>query len=64
PPLGPLRAVEPHVPALSDELVVERGDRMYVFGEFADGWVLSMNITRGSECGMVPRRCIFFPTAP
>ncbi|KAJ2402835.1 hypothetical protein GGI23_000429 [Coemansia sp. RSA 2559] len=64
PPLGPLRAVEPHIPVLPDELVVERSDRMYVFGEFADGWVLAMNISRRSDLGMVPRRCIFFPTAP
>ncbi|KAJ2691962.1 hypothetical protein GGH99_002042 [Coemansia sp. RSA 1285] len=64
PPLGPLRAVEPHTPSLNDELTVERGDRMYVFGEFADGWVLSINVTRGKDMGMVPRRCIFFPTAP
>ncbi|KAJ1767706.1 hypothetical protein EV179_002143 [Coemansia sp. RSA 487] len=64
PPLGPLRTVEPHVPVLPDELVVERGDRMYVFGEFADGWVLAMNVSRGSDLGMVPRRCLFFPTAP
>ncbi|KAJ2549711.1 hypothetical protein EV175_004340 [Coemansia sp. RSA 1933] len=64
PPLGPLRAVEPHVPVLPDELVVERSDRMYVFGEFADGWVLAMNISRRSDLGMVPRRCMFFPTAP
>ncbi|KAJ1796618.1 hypothetical protein LPJ59_003638 [Coemansia sp. RSA 2399] len=64
PPLGPLRAVEPHIPVLPDELVVERSDRMYVFGEFADGWVLAMNISHRSDLGMVPRRCIFFPTAP
>ncbi|KAJ2656579.1 hypothetical protein IWW48_004944 [Coemansia sp. RSA 1200] len=52
PPLGPLRAVEPHSPSLNDELTVERGDRMYVFGEFADGWVLSINVTRGKDMGM------------
>ncbi|KAJ1648501.1 hypothetical protein LPJ64_000198 [Coemansia asiatica] len=64
PPLGPLRVVEPHTPALPDELVVERGHHMFVIGEFADGWVLAVNISRNSECGMIPRRCLFFPTAP
>ncbi|KAJ1899076.1 hypothetical protein LPJ66_002345 [Kickxella alabastrina] len=63
PPLGPLRAVEPHNPALSDELIVERGHHLFVIGEFADGWVLAVNISRNSECGMIPRRCLFFPTA-
>ncbi|KAJ1899277.1 hypothetical protein LPJ66_002209 [Kickxella alabastrina] len=63
PPLGPLRAVEPHNPALSDELIVERGHNLFVIGEFADGWVLAVNISRNSECGMIPRRCLFFPTA-
>ncbi|KAJ2781529.1 hypothetical protein GGI15_003201 [Coemansia interrupta] len=63
PPLGPLRVVEPHVPALADELAVDRGHHMFVVGEFADGWVLAVNISRNSECGMIPRRCLFFPTA-
>ncbi|KAJ2724293.1 hypothetical protein GGI07_002066 [Coemansia sp. Benny D115] len=63
PPLGPLRAVEPHTPGLPDELVVERGHSLFVVGEFADGWVLAINISRESECGMIPRRCLFFPTA-
>ncbi|KAJ2707989.1 hypothetical protein FB645_000340 [Coemansia sp. IMI 203386] len=63
PPLGPLRVVEPHSPALPDELVVERGHHMFVIGEFADGWILAVNISRNSECGMIPRRCLFFPTA-
>ncbi|KAJ2592619.1 hypothetical protein H4R99_006347, partial [Coemansia sp. RSA 1722] len=58
PPLGPLRVVEPHSPALPDELVVERGHHMFVIGEFADGWVLAVNISRNSECGMIPRRCL------
>ncbi|KAI7824917.1 hypothetical protein BX661DRAFT_127729, partial [Kickxella alabastrina] len=62
PPLGPLRAVEPHNPALSDELIVERGHHLFVIGEFADGWVLAVNMSRNSECGMIPRRCLFFPT--
>ncbi|KAJ2764312.1 hypothetical protein IWQ56_004534, partial [Coemansia nantahalensis] len=64
PPLGPLPAVEPHLPALPDELRVRRGDDICVLGEFADGWVMAVNTTRGNEFGMIPRRCLFFPTAP
>ncbi|KAJ2710851.1 hypothetical protein H4R19_003538 [Coemansia spiralis] len=64
PPLGPLPAVEPHVPALSDELRIKQGDEICVLGEFADGWVMAVNTTRGNEFGMIPRRCLFFPTAP
>ncbi|KAJ2453208.1 hypothetical protein GGF42_003855 [Coemansia sp. RSA 2424] len=64
PPLGPLRVVEPHAPALADELSTDRGHHMFVIGEFADGWVLAINASRNNECGMVPRRCLFFPTAP
>ncbi|KAJ1951081.1 hypothetical protein FBU59_000368 [Linderina macrospora] len=63
PPLGPLRAVEPHIPSLPDELAVQRGDSVFVLGEFADGWVLAMNASRNNECGMIPRRCLFFSTA-
>ncbi|KAJ2698250.1 hypothetical protein H4218_003397 [Coemansia sp. IMI 209128] len=64
PPLGPLRVVEPHAPALPDELAIMRGHSMFVIGEFADGWVLAINASTNNECGMVPRRCLFFPTAP
>ncbi|KAJ2734077.1 hypothetical protein IW152_002623 [Coemansia sp. BCRC 34962] len=64
PPLGPLRVVEPHAPALPDELVIMKGHYMFVIGEFADGWVLAINASSNNECGMVPRRCLFFPTAP
>ncbi|KAJ2004296.1 hypothetical protein GGI04_002653 [Coemansia thaxteri] len=64
PPLGPLRVVEAHTPALPDELNINIGDLLFVIGEFADGWVLAINSSRHSECGMVPRRCLFFPTAP
>ncbi|KAJ2852233.1 hypothetical protein IWW36_000375 [Coemansia brasiliensis] len=64
PPLGPLHVVEPHTPALPDELRIRRGEELFVIGEFADGWVLAINISRASECGMVPRRCLFFPAAP
>ncbi|ORX74834.1 hypothetical protein DL89DRAFT_208811, partial [Linderina pennispora] len=62
PPLGPLRIVEPHLPSLSDELAVQRSDSVYVLGEFADGWVLAMNASQNNECGMIPRRCLFFST--
>ncbi|KAJ2746251.1 hypothetical protein GGI20_001531 [Coemansia sp. BCRC 34301] len=64
PPLGPLRVVEAHAPALTDELSIEKGHHMFVIGEFADGWVLAINASRNNECGMVPRRCLFLPTAP
>ncbi|KAJ2320591.1 hypothetical protein H4S02_005534 [Coemansia sp. RSA 2611] len=64
PPLGPLHVVEPHAPALPDELRVKRGDELFVVGEFADGWVLAVNVSRANECGMIPRRCLFFPTTP
>ncbi|KAJ2080040.1 hypothetical protein H4R24_003374 [Coemansia sp. RSA 988] len=64
PPLGPLRAVEPHTPALPDELRIKRGEEIHVIGEFVDGWVLAINNSRANECGMIPRRCLFFPTAP
>ncbi|KAJ2455237.1 hypothetical protein EV183_000972 [Coemansia sp. RSA 2336] len=64
PPLGPLHVVEPHTPALPDELRIKRGEELFVIGEFADGWVLAINVSRSSECGMIPRRCLFFPTAP
>ncbi|KAJ2805851.1 hypothetical protein H4R20_001928 [Coemansia guatemalensis] len=64
PPLGPLHAVEPHTPALPDELRIKRGEELHVIGEFADGWVLAINNSRAKECGMIPRRCLFFPTAP
>ncbi|KAI8325372.1 hypothetical protein GQ54DRAFT_244304, partial [Martensiomyces pterosporus] len=64
PPLGPLRTVEPHVPGLPDELEIKRGNEVFVVGEFADGWVLAINISCNNECGMIPRRCLFFPVAP
>ncbi|KAJ2057673.1 hypothetical protein GGI08_003577 [Coemansia sp. S2] len=64
PPLGPLRVVESHTPALPDELAIMKGHYMFVIGEFADGWVLAINASSNNECGMVPRRCLFFPTAP
>ncbi|KAJ2838784.1 hypothetical protein FBU31_000842, partial [Coemansia sp. 'formosensis'] len=64
PPLGPLRVVEPHMPALPDELAIARGHCLFVIGEFADGWVLAINASNNNACGMVPRRCMFFPTAP
>ncbi|KAJ2821140.1 hypothetical protein IWW50_004760 [Coemansia erecta] len=64
PPLGPLHVVEPHAPTLPDELRLGRGEKMFVIGEFADGWVLAINTSRSNECGMIPRRCLFFPSAP
>ncbi|KAJ2783071.1 hypothetical protein H4R18_001892 [Coemansia javaensis] len=64
PPLGPLRAVEAHMPTLPDELRIRRGDEVRVLGEFADGWVMAINASRANECGMIPRRCLFFPAAP
>ncbi|KAJ2818091.1 hypothetical protein GGI24_005200, partial [Coemansia furcata] len=64
PPLGPLRVVEAHTPALPDELAIARGHCLFVIGEFADGWVLAINASNNNACGMVPRRCMFFPTAP
>ncbi|KAJ2870486.1 hypothetical protein GGH93_005534 [Coemansia aciculifera] len=64
PPLGPLRVVESHAPALPDELAIVKGHYLFVIGEFADGWVLAINASSNNECGMVPRRCLFFPTAP
>lgn len=62
PPLGPLRVVEPHQPNLADELEIELDDQMFVIGEFADGWALAVNISKESDCGMVPRRCLMFPS--
>ncbi|KAJ1960841.1 hypothetical protein GGI12_003580 [Dipsacomyces acuminosporus] len=64
PPLGPLRAVEDHIPSLPDELVVRKANSLYVVGEFADGWVLAINASYNNACGMIPRRCLFFPVAP
>ncbi|KAJ2497318.1 hypothetical protein GGH96_005201 [Coemansia sp. RSA 1972] len=64
PALGPLQVVEAHIPALPDELRLQRGEEIYVVGEFADGWMLAINVSRGNECGMIPRRCLFLPNTP
>ncbi|KAJ2180915.1 hypothetical protein GGF45_001772 [Coemansia sp. RSA 551] len=64
PALGPLQVVEAHIPALPDELRLQRGEEIYVVGEFADGWMLAINVSRGNECGMIPRCCLFLPNTP
>ncbi|KAJ2665998.1 hypothetical protein IW148_001357 [Coemansia sp. RSA 1199] len=64
PALGPLQVIEAHIPALPDELRLQRGEEIYVVGEFADGWMLAINVSRANECGMIPRRCLFMPTTP
>ncbi|KAJ2156510.1 hypothetical protein GGF46_005142 [Coemansia sp. RSA 552] len=62
PPLGPFHVIEPHMPGLPDELRIRRGEEIYVMGEFADSWVLAINVSQTNECGMIPRRCLYFPS--
>ncbi|OMJ18511.1 hypothetical protein AYI70_g5319 [Smittium culicis] len=67
PPLGPLKAVEGHEPLLSDELTIQKGDEIFVIGEFSDGWILAVIYTKGSPegiMGMIPRRCVFLSSTP
>ncbi|OMJ29810.1 hypothetical protein AYI69_g661 [Smittium culicis] len=67
PPLGPLKAVEGHDPLLSDELALQKGDEIFVIGEFSDGWILAVIYNEGSPegiMGMMPRRCVFLSSTP
>ncbi|PVU96662.1 hypothetical protein BB561_001033 [Smittium simulii] len=64
PNLGPLIAVEPYEPQLSDELGLCKGHEIYVIGEFSDGWVLAINNSDDGKIGMIPRKCVFLSNTP
>ncbi|PVV05248.1 hypothetical protein BB560_000235 [Smittium megazygosporum] len=64
PDLGPLIVVEPYNPQLSDELDLNKGDEVYVIGEFSDGWILAINNSDNGKVGMIPRKCVFLSNTP